>query len=343
MSFPCLTNFSFAILAVMCCLNFSSSLHIAVTHTTKSKWQNTAAAKGHFAIDVNDVIEQFEWNVDVDKVTYTETSSRLLAHNRSEQITRHGFYFSGVWRGVEIAIRLMCTKLNVFYSTCIPVRMDFSIVWFRFFFGRTTNGGSDHIVDLLRLKTKKMRCFLSLVTAYIPCTRTSNILHFPHFFEKEKAKQNPCSRIHLFHLCFPSCSANVCWIGTGDAHHIDGKIFLIFVSCVGHCLAGPVVLSALSRQSFRRLQSTFALCWLSTCALCVSGDGDGFYRRLHCHNANAQWVGSAPGSSIHLTFSISFYKVSRSSKTTVPTALYHHLTTADFFLSIYFLSNLLRL
>lgn len=96
MSFPCLTNFSFAILAVMCCLNFSSSLHIAVTHTTKSKWQNTAAAKGHFAIDVNDVIEQFEWNVDVDKVTYTETSSRLLAHNRSEQITRHGFYFSGV-------------------------------------------------------------------------------------------------------------------------------------------------------------------------------------------------------------------------------------------------------
>lgn len=121
----------------------------------------------------------------------------------------------------------------------------------------------------------------------------------------------------IFH--FPS----FVWMGTGDehtAHQMHGKLFLILCPGAGHCVTMFVSSSPLSRQrcAYCNRRSHCADC---RHVHCVSGDADGFYRRLHCHNVNTLSQCGAPGSSIHLTFSISFHKVFRSSQTTVSTAI----------------------
>lgn len=97
-------------------------------------------------------------------------------------------------------------------------------------------------------------------------------------------KRIPHSRFNFFHLCVDFPFSKLLSTGHGSRDDMEKSFWFCVLR---RALSGHGRLW-LHWQSFRRLQSTFTLCSHGRHVHSVLGGGDGFgfYRRLHCHNAN---------------------------------------------------------
>lgn len=153
------------------------------------------------------------------------------------------------------------------------------------------------------------------------------------FIRREKRNEkSPHSRIHLLSSLgwFSALQVVFGWAGTDNAHQAHGEIVLIL-----RLVLGPLS----GRGLFRCPDSRTTDCnRRSHCAAdcrhvhCVSGDADGFYRRLHCHNAN-----TSSRCCDRYSHSLDFFNFILSSFSVVPDNRFHsHTLFLNASFSLYF-------